>query len=451
LNQAQSGETLMAMTTTTLSAEDKIKKAIIGLQKAQPFFAHLLMAMEFRAKEGIPTLRVNAQGKVWFGREFVDKLQAGNLSKDGADYEPGESEGVVIHELLHPVLGHFSRLGAREPQLANIAQDVVINCIIGQNNIPMPIGVIPYSKYDDKSEFDLNVMMAKLGTDGKPVQDVKPIKIIIEEVSKKPWEAVYDEIEQQLDDKFGKGGWGSASSGGQFDQHDRSFEGMTDKEKDAIREQWGERLADAAAYAKQQGKMPMGVERFIDSLLKPEVAWYELLAKYVRHGVTPDDWSYARPARKSHALGVYLPNVVRESCEVEMLIDTSGSIGKDALTRFYSEMAGILSAFSNVKMFVNFGDTEIAARYEFDSMTMKDLVEMTPKGGGGTNLCHSLDQIRERNSTSRVVVVLTDGEDSFRGQAKDYPFDVIWVISENGISEQEMERRIPFGEKVKMK
>ena len=63
-----------------------------------------------------------------------------------------------------------------------------------------------------------------------------------------------------------------------------------------------------------------------------------------------------------------------------------------------------------------------------------------------------LDHVKEKYRDASVVIVLTDGCDSWERKQRDYPFEVIWVICPPpfGIPLEDAKERIPYGIKIKM-
>jgi predicted metal-dependent peptidase len=402
------------------NAEDVIRKGIIDLQKPQPFFAHLVMHLRpevMSAEEKMQTVGVSAKGRLFYNKEFMMK------NKD-------HIQGLLTHEVLHVAFLHAQRTGPRNKVLANIAQDVVVNMMLGKAGMTLPATAIPYDNQRDRSKFQL--------PDGDKMVDVT-----IESVSEKAWEEVYDDLSKLIKNPP-QGGSGKQPGHDNAPQDDGG-EGQEGKSNE---EGWGKRLAEAAQYAKQQGKLPAGMDAYVDELLKPKVLWKQLLLQYLRPYLLPVDWSYQRPNKKSQALDVYMPSVLKEHCAIEVIIDTSGSIAQDELTEFLSEVVAIAKSIQHLKMWVSSCDTQIQSRYVVENGDIPKILSMQLKGGGGTSMENGLDYVKANNQEVDAVIVLTDGCDSYHKTRIDYPFDVLWVISKNGINNPEDE--IPYGRVIKM-
>ena len=209
-------------------------------------------------------------------------------------------------------------------------------------------------------------------------------------------------------------------------------------------------LAEAANYAKQRGQLPAGMERLVDKLLKPRSRWQQLLQKATKPFLMPVDWTYAKPSKKSQILKTFMPSTIKEMREVEVLVDTSGSIGGEELSEFLSEIVGMAKSHPNITVWVSFCDTQIHSRIKLENPTVSDILRLKPAGGGGTLLENGLSTIKDLNRTVPLVCCLTDGCDSYKGDRGTYPFEVIWVLSRNGMSVDDHKRNCKYGTIVKM-
>jgi len=399
-----------------LSPADKLSRGIIRLQRPQPFFAYLLMGLKPRvfpenirnSPNFMPTMGVTPKGELYYEPEFVEKLSMPEIF------------GVLCHEVLHVALLHPMRTGNRIQPIANLAQDVVVNMIVKKTGESMSNN--RYSHYGRGADVwkAENYVEMELPKDTIPV-DVRndsstfPIpgtqaNITIEKVSLKAWEEIYAEIIDQMKEQQQNPNNAQRPRGSGFDNHlSGESMGMSAKEMADAANKWQGNIAEAAQYAKSQGKLPGGMNRIIDELLKPKVVWKQLLMKFLRPHIQPVDWTYQRPHKKSQA-----------------------------------------QSMQHVKMGVTFVDAEIHTRYEVENGDIPKILAMKPGGGGGTDMELGLDHIKKTQREVPCVIVLTDGYTSFNRKAKDYPFDVIWVITEHGLSKGEMESRIPYGQRVKM-
>jgi predicted metal-dependent peptidase len=425
-----------------MTGAERISKAIIKLLGSadtrkrtgseQPFFARLLMDAEYkqvpaeRDEQGKLKHRmsVDAKGNIYYCEEFVQEITQEELM------------GCLCHECLHPALLHLTRLGYRNAEIANIAMDMTINMIVRNAQLQLPEDVIQVDTRDDTSTFQ-----------------VGPQKYTLNKVTERMWEDLYDEILERLiqDGHVGKGGSTAGGQGGKipkgFDDHRYDDGEMTREEREKNERKWQKKITDAYVYAKQQGRAPAGLDRYLDDVLQPKVRYADLLKRFLKPYFIPVDWSYHKPHRKSQVLGVFLPSTIKEHVECEVLMDTSGSVGVEELSEFGGEVVGIATSNPHVTCHVSFCDREVHNRIKVDT----NLVQLIPsqirekaKGGGGTSMETGLDYIKQVNPRVPVVIVLTDGYDTYVRNGRDYPFEIIWVIAPKG------QKNMPYGQVVSM-
>ena len=115
-----------------LTVVERLNKARITLTKddgGHPYFSYLLMHMRGQAvdKSVVPTMGVDARGGLWYCEEYVKSISDEELI------------GVLCHEALHVVLHHLVRRSKSwNPQLANVAEDILVNHFILQEGFTLP-------------------------------------------------------------------------------------------------------------------------------------------------------------------------------------------------------------------------------------------------------------------------------------------------------------------------
>jgi predicted metal-dependent peptidase len=383
-------------------ARDKIIKARVTLQKTHPFFSYLalhLTPIEVEAKV-VPTLGVDARGNLYYNPEFVNKMAQDKV------------KGVVCHEVMHVALSHLNGLKGKDTKVSNVAQDIVINDIILENQLQLPReGLLP-----SNHEITIN-------------GNIKIVKI-----NKKPWEQVYHELEKKLPKEKVYGFDEHMRDKGKDDQDGKGGAAGDDKD-------WKQIINEGYAYAKLQGKAPAGVDRYIEELSYPKLNWRQMLQKFIVREI-PYDFCYTRPSRKSLATGVFMPSVVRESLEIGVALDTSGSMSHKDLKECLSETLGIVKAYSNVKLTGLTCDAEVHTMAEVSSE--EDIANLEIKGGGGTDFIPVFKWVEENKPQMRLLIFFTDGYGSFPESAP--MVKTLWCITQGGM---ELDK-IPFGERVNL-
>lgn len=388
-----------------LSAKEKITKTIIDLQQEHPFFARIILSLDIQedTQGKLPAygrMGVNAKGGLIYNREFVEGLNYPNL------------KFCLAHEVAHTFLLHLTRRGLRNKIAWNISADLAVNTILIQNNFQALKGTLTP---DDKYSFTFG---------GK----------ILIDLDKKTAEKIYDELpipkgNTQSPGQGSEDPTSGAGDGSQFDVH-YFDENMTPEEAKNNEQYWKDQIIDAAAIAKQRGKMPGGMETYLKGLLHPKLHWRQILRQFVSNQI-PCDFSWSRPSRRSQSIGYYLPYVKREYIDVVAHIDTSGSISDKDLHDFYSEIFGILSSFPNVKITIIECDAAIHQVIVLNNNTKSKVKNIKPKGRGGTSHKPVWEYIKKKIPCCKVLVSLTDlCSDIEKSDKPKYP--VLWVVPKDG-------------------
>ena len=390
-----------------MEAEDKITRAKVHLQKENPFFAYLVMNLKIKQGDKITkTICVDAKGNLEYNKKWVDKL----------DFE--ELKGVLIHEVLHIALEHFLRDTKKEQELYNIASDLVINDILVNNSFKLPDGLVPYN-----NEFKFTE------------------KFTIEDLDKKSADEVYYELVKSGIFKQKK--TLIIFSNKRFDGHLKTDkDGKEKEEQDKEKRKWNRILTEATIYARQQGKLPKGIERVVDLVLNEKVNWKALLYKYITREL-PFDYTYNYPSKKSQAIGIYMPSVLRENLEIAVSVDTSGSISQNELSDFLSEIINIAKSFNNINMKLIICDAKIQNVYEVKNGNLETIKNLKIEGGGGTSHEPVYEYVKEKLPNTKFIINFTDGYTTFPENTN---LRTIWVITKGGIDKG----HIPFGEVIQL-
>ena len=424
------------MIESTLPTDRKIKKSIIMLQTTQPFYGYLGMNLKIHEIKhpDVPTMGVDHDFNIYYNKEWVDK--------EIPDFE--HLTGIICHEILHVALNHIGRTNLRLQHISNIAQDMVINIAVVNSDMKLVQG----EKYINVDKYT-NTAWVTI-----PFQKVG--KILVRDINNKAWERVYDEIIGQIEKKGADPGKVEGDMDGSnqrfiIDSHlHDAFNKLSQSEKAEVMENMKQVLTDALTTAKMAGKIPGGMERYVNKLLEPSIPWQSVLRRIMKPHFDPNDWTYRKPHRKSYHHGIYLPSVKGESIVVYAMIDTSGSIDQESYNEFASEIYGMMKTFPQSTIFLSYCDTQIRKEYVLKGMELQKLLTFKPAGGGGTDLEKGLDEIMEKKKNVEAVIVLTDGETSCNRRLHHYPFEVIWVISKDGMTKSQAEKNFKYGKVIKI-
>ena len=138
------------------------------------------------------------------------------------------------------------------------------------------------------------------------------------------------------------------------------------------------------------------------------------------------DCNWKRPSRRQGGVGFGVGRPVMPSFhapvpEVAVVIDTSGSMGKDQLSAALSEIQGVLSATgANVTCVV----CDATVHGIKPIRNVQDAAAML-KGGGGTAMAPALAALEKTKPLPQVVIVCTDG---YIDSPLKPSFEVVWCI-----------------------
>jgi len=400
---------------SNLTAEEKITKAVISLQKSKPFWSYLILHLKRKpmtkemkesciAREMNPTCAVDISGNLYYAEEWIDTLPQDQI------------EAVICHEVFHSAFTHLARIGQKDQLAWNFACDIVTNDTLITDGFNFPKGCLIPSGHE-----------IEIG--GKKIIDI----------DKKSAEQIYNELPFQNQKQKGDSGKGNKDKGtdsdGQgFDEH--IYEGENGKgrkptqaELDRVKKDWEKRLVEAVTFAKQRGILPAGMERKLEELLNSKVSWKEKLYKYITNQI-PHDYTWARCSRRTRSTGIYLPSTLKENLLITVAVDVSGSIGQKEYQEFISEMVGISKSFQNVVMNCLFWDTEVNSDLMMKNGNIKIIEDTKINGCGGTTFGCVAEYLKEQRKRPNIMVVFTDGFVESTYEKIDCPH--LFVISEGG-------------------
>jgi predicted metal-dependent peptidase len=395
---------------------DKLTTARVGLLLKAPFFGNMATRMQLiDASDWCPTAATNGRN-FYYNRKFIEKLSVKKL------------EFLFGHEICHCVFDHFGRVGSRDRQLSNIAQDFAVNQILVDERIGEKI------------------------TEVKICYDAK--------YRGKAWEEIYDELWEKaekismpdllkqlgdlLDEHINEDG--NSPGQGKDGDKDGDKEGkggmptMSKEEAQAIRDEIKEAMIQSAAAA-GAGKVPAGIQRLIKDMTEPKISWRDLVRQEIQ-SIIRNDYSFTRPNRKSMHSGAILPGMKEATTiDIGISIDMSGSIGEEDATVFLSEVKGIVDQYEDFKINLWCFDTEIYNHKEFSQDNSEELFEYEPQGGGGTDFAVNWEFMQENGIQPKKFIMFTDGYPCGSWGDEDY-CDTIFIVKGNTTAEA------PFGQTV---
>lgn len=383
------------------SPTDKLATARFAARQRFPYFTTALLSLIPKDAPDLGTVAVTADFQL-----LVDW-------KAFATWPLDEAVASLVHEVSHVLRDHHARCKAMgaDPKLWNKAADAEINDDLVA---AFPAVVVPPSQCPHGRGFILPSMFGQ--PDGLTS------------------EAYYRELRQQeeagkdrddgteKEDKPGAGrGWCGSGAGrpvpGEPEKGQAGEEGSggrSEAEVNRIRKAVANAMRDAEA--KGRGSVPEGWLRWAESVVTPpKVRWQDKLARAARTSIAfrkgAVDSTFNRPSRRQGGLGYgmgkpLMPALHAPIPDVDIWVDTSGSMGTAELTIALREARGVLlQAGARVR----FGacDSEVHGLKE-----VKNWQEL-PKlllGGGGTSFRPIFEAVEKSKRKPSVVIVITDGD-----------------------------------------
>jgi len=386
------------------AARDKLVTARIGLLLRAPFFGNLATRLKLvNADEWCGTAATDGR-HFYYNSEFINKMPIKQI------------EFLFGHEVLHVVYDHMGRRVDRDPKVSNIAADYCVN----NDLVDQRLGEkIPVGLYDQKYK----------GWSMEEVYDH-----LMQNATEKD---INDMLKQILDEHLDGDGDGESDSDGDGNKDGKGRPKLSEEEKKAIRDEVKDAVLQAAQAA-GAGNLPGGVKRMIQDLTEPQISWKELLEQQIQ-SVIKNDYTFARPGRKSWHMDAILPSTKPgETIDIFIGIDTSGSIGPEELKIFFSEIKGIMDSYTEYKIRVVGWDTEIGGIGEFTSENMAEITEFDPLGGGGTDPHCVWEYLIENGIEPKKLIMFTDYcFYGWRPEEVESYCDTVWIIKGNPSAEPE--------------
>lgn len=406
-------------------AKDLITASRVRLQQSHPFFAYLLINLNPVPEQAVVTAGVDAQGNLYYNPKFISSLDIPTC------------QTLLAHEVMHIALLHLQRDGTRDRMIANIAQDIIINNLLINNNFKFD-GILKKGFVPEDNEIKIGRKII----DNLDQKTFEEVYALIESMYKKKMIKVYQDSNGNIVMQDGKGNRVVLDINKQGKSKADETPAET-KTRETLENSWKKKLAEAEVYSRQQGKETKGLDLHIDNLLNSKLNWREILRKYITAQI-PFDFSYNRPSKRGLAIDTYLPSIRKDnSLEISIAVDTSGSIGQDDLKDFLSEINDIASSFSQININLMFWDTEIKEHYQLDKHNIEDLIKNKVSGGGGTDFKQVYNYLEDNIPSTKVLVFFTDGYADFPIEEK---YKTIWVLSKDSIPID----KLPFGTGVKI-
>lgn len=342
--------------------DDALASARLQLfrKKGAAFIASLYYGLNFSWDSSIPTACTDG-----LCLKINEDFFMGLPSKD-------ERATLLAHEVWHVGLLHPIRIGNRKPGRWNKACDYAINIMLENAGYAPLKGWLCDRKFDGMSA-----------------------------------EQIYALLPDEPDDDDNTGGDVLAQdpngqqSGGNGSQTPLTSSQQKQVVNNVVRATQSQNMASKG----DPGWAPGYMQTQIDELLRPKLPW-DVLTKNWLSEVSRNEYTWRRPSRRFHDM--YLPSLGGEEGLEHLcwLIDASGSVTDEQLTRFNSEVKAAKDLYNPKRMTIIVYDVQVRDVYEFSDDD--DFSGLVFTGRGGTNMQPAFDIALKMHPTA--IVSFSDNE-----------------------------------------
>lgn len=387
----------------------------------------------------------------------VDAPWCGTAATDGyhivvneeflATLDDTEAEFVLAHELLHCILDHTDRRGARDRSTWNLATDFAINQTLVELGFWMPRSGLMDGRFRGLPAETIYETLERHEPTGAAMSLTSPA---IDRHARFPEEAAVRVrmtlTENQTRRLVALGGWDI-----HLDPVDPEGRGILGRDMPTRLERLrlGETFRNALMTA-VRGRQAGFVSEEVRAAARPSVSWVELLARFIG-GVRLSDYRTYPFNKKQLHRGLYLPTTGAPGpSDLVVAMDTSGSIGPALARQFLAEVDRI-RALSGSTITLLQCDTRIQSATTFDSwedtIFGDDRQSMAIRGRGGTDFRPVFEWVNHSiaigPSVPDAIIYLTDGYGTFP-TAPPQPA-VLWAIPARAAL---ADGQFPFGEVI---
>ncbi|MEV4552235.1 vWA domain-containing protein [Nonomuraea wenchangensis] len=314
----------------------------------------------------------------WWMLHQVGHLVRGHAARSPVRPEPG-------HEVSPARLPAAGAVRDEEAHRWNQAADAEINDDLEAEELRGPAGVV--------SPAELGLPAHRTAEEYVPMLDV-------------------------LASALGRGGRALAEAidcGSGVDGQERTYEdggpgeGLTQLDRELLERSIAAGIQDRISA---RGELPSGWRRWAEERLRPSVNWRARLGAMIRRGLSTVagqvDFSYRRPSRRAGAYaGIVPPSMVRPVPDTVLVIDTSGSVTKDVLSRLLAEVTGIIDGVAGPGRRLRAFCCDV---HSHPVQVVRRASDIELVGGGGTDIRAGIAAAMALRPRPDLVVVLTDGE-----------------------------------------
>lgn len=341
-----------------------------------PIFKILINNIHFIENNGIKTACTNGN-TIYYNSSFFQ-----TLTKD-------EHVFIIAHELMHITLKHLSRLEERDMEIWNYATDAVINQILRKNGLPLVDGVIDCPDALSFSAEEYYEIVKNRPDCEELMSKYRHNKHESTIATHEHWN---EKLSEELTDDLSEINEHNITEINKKLIHDDNQE-----YKNSIQEQ-GPTITSLGSIGK----------------VSPIIDWKSFLQRKKKK-VFSSDYNLNNGFFNEEGIYKYPYELIRKS-NIEILVDTSGSVDDELVKAFLQECKNIFDDYTiKVGCFDNnfYGFQEIKRKNDLDNFIIE--------GRGGTDFNIAVNSFSKKAS---IKIIFTDGY-AIMPQKNS---DIIWVV-----------------------
>ncbi|MFO8153974.1 MAG: VWA-like domain-containing protein [Thioalkalivibrio sp.] len=441
-----------------LDVENKLAAARTRLIMDKPFLGALVLRLPLQpARSDWCRTTTSDARTLYYNAEYVEQLSL------------AETEFVLAQQALHCALLHFARRGHRIRNRWDLACDFAVNPILIHDGLTAPPDTLYSAEFEGMTAEEIYPLLQDDETEPSPDENLEdtpgerqrgpddPTPAREEQRpdgEDKDRDEDRDEGEDTGTDRDGdedrdRGESRGPESGTEEQAQPREREDgypqgahepppLSAQERETLEVQWKQRLAGAAQQAMQAGKLSRDLARLVDYVLAPKLPWRMLLAHYMT-AQARDDYSYMRPSSRRGEPAI-LPSLRSQQVDVVIALDTSGSISREEMLEFLSEIDAIKGQI-RARVVLQACDARLNpdGPWIFEAWERLVMPESF-KGGGGTDFRPVFEWAGTLDREPDLLVYFTDAVGRFPAVPPHYP--VIWLVKGKAT--------VPWGQRIQL-
>lgn len=355
--------------------ENRISKVKSFLIIEQPYFGTIASYFKTIQNDDIKTFKSTPES-FEYNNDYINSLNDNELGF------------ILTNASMHQLLSHDERIGNREEWLWKLATDYAINSLLIKNGLEAPIDINYENRFEDLSSEEIyNILENEIDEEKHTPEKVSQI-----------------EYKGKIEEK-----------------------NLNDKKRDLeLLSKNRERF---------EGDMPLGIEIVVPKVYQNRISWREELFDIIESSIK-FDYRLFPSNKKFLSQGIALPSLGATNIKVVVAIDSSGSINKNRLTQFLSEVEAIMNTFNSFEIDLIVADAKVQ---EHHILFPGDELEYTVKGGGGTNFENTFKYVDENITDVKLLLYFTDGIGKYP-EFEPY-YNTLWVLSNSDV-------KVPFGKSI---